>query len=173
LKLSGKQKNNKKQKIFRGYAPYQKVGSPLASTKDKVLLKEKRQGQANGGACPCLSQRAESESRSSEGADAVERTESNRGLIAKAAVLPEAEQPTEKEAATLKAETLAAGQREQWRRRCNCRSRATVIERVAGESVRFSGLIGGGGERLRKYQSPPHLCPLPEGRGVIIEIATS
>ena len=80
--------------------------------KTKFCLEEKKRdrGKRTAALVP-VSQRAfrGQRAKAEAEAEAVERAEGNRGLIAYAVVLPLAEQPTKEEAATLKAETLAAG----------------------------------------------------------------
>jgi len=111
------------------------------TAKSSVKIKH-RQGQAPPSACPCLYQRAESESQSPLWrAKAVERTDGKKGFIAEAADPPKAgsrqrrqaeEQSDDAGGWTKGADEGACPPK----RRTLCRRGATVFERGAGESGR-------------------------------------
>ena len=133
----------------------------LRPIKTKFFWKrKKRQGQANGGACPCLAQRAANESWSPPrgGRRQLREQRAIEGLLQKPLSAGRRTTDDGKLIAFIRAYGGGSGgvrfgrrrgrleRGSGWRRRCNCRSRATDFERVAAESVRCGGQMVGGDE---------------------------
>ncbi len=121
--------------VFRQFEKNSVTKTAKSSVREKHI-----QGQAPPSACPCLSPRAESESRSPQQRTlAVERTDEKKGFIAEAAGPPKAgrrqrrraeEQSDDAGGWTKGADEGACPPK----RRTLCRRGATVFERGAGES---------------------------------------